>query len=76
MFDVLIFAFTNVTFCGFYFLSMISLPEIKVQRLAVKLTSKAEKLVKQGHPWVFDKSIIKLSKEGKAGSIVHNRTFS
>lgn len=48
---------------------MISLPEITTQRLAIKLTTKAEKLVKQGHPWVFEKSIVKISKEGKPGDL-------
>ncbi len=37
--------------------------------LAVKLTAKAEKIIKKGHPWVFSDSIIKLNKEGEAGDI-------
>lgn len=48
---------------------MIVLPNIKTQRLAVKLRPKAEKLVKQGHPWVFEDSIAKLNKQGNAGDI-------
>lgn len=48
---------------------MIDLPEINTQRLAVKLTATAEKLVKQGHPWVFDNSIVKINKEGNAGDL-------
>ncbi|MFT5891524.1 MAG: 23S rRNA (cytosine1962-C5)-methyltransferase [Dokdonia sp.] len=48
---------------------MIALPTIKTQRIAVKLKSNAEKLVKQGHPWVFEDSIVKQNKEGKAGDI-------
>ena len=48
---------------------MISLPKIHTQRLAVKLTVRAEKLVKKGHPWVFEKSIVKISKEGKPGDL-------
>ena len=48
---------------------MITLPTIKTQRIAVKLKSNAEKLVKQGHPWVFEDSIAKQNKEGKAGDI-------
>lgn len=49
---------------------MIDFPEIKTQRLAIKLTSNAEKLVKKGHPWVFENSIVKISKEGKSGDLV------
>ncbi len=48
---------------------MIDLPKIKTQRLAIKLTLRAEKLVKQGHPWVFENSISKQSKDGKAGDL-------
>lgn len=48
---------------------MIFLPHIQTQRLAIHLKSTAEKLVKQGHPWVFEESISKISKEGKAGDI-------
>lgn len=48
---------------------MIKLPEITTKRLAVKLTPNAEKLVKQGHPWVFEKSITTIKKEGNAGDL-------
>ncbi len=48
---------------------MIDLPVIKTQRLAIKLKSTAEKLVKQGHPWVFEDSIAKQNKEGKTGDV-------
>ncbi|WP_405211982.1 class I SAM-dependent rRNA methyltransferase [Dokdonia sp. Asnod2-E02] len=48
---------------------MIDLPKIETKRLAVKLNARAEKLVKQGHPWVFDNSIAKLNKEGQAGDL-------
>ncbi len=37
--------------------------------LAVKLKTAAEKAVKQSHPWVFSKGIIKTNKKGKAGDI-------
>lgn len=37
--------------------------------LAVKLKTAAEKAVKQSHPWVFSKGIIKINKKGKAGDI-------
>lgn len=48
---------------------MQKLPNITPNRLAVKLKANAEKLVKQGHPWVFTDSIAKLNKEGRAGDI-------
>lgn len=37
--------------------------------LAVKLRPAAEKIVKQGHPWIFSESIEKINKEGKAGDL-------
>lgn len=46
------------------------LPEISTKTLAVKLTATAEKLVKQGHPWIFTDSIVKCNKEGATGDIV------
>lgn len=48
---------------------MINLPHIPTQRLAIKLKPTAEKLVKQGHPWIFSDSILKISKDGKAGDL-------
>lgn len=48
---------------------MQKLPNITPQRLAVKLKANAEKLVKQGHPWIFTDSIAKLNKEGRSGDI-------
>ena len=48
---------------------MIALPHIPTQRLAVKLKPAAEKLVKQGHPWVFSNSIHKINKAGRAGDL-------
>lgn len=48
---------------------MIDFPNIQTKRLAVKLKSKAEKYVKQGHPWIFEDSITKINKQGNAGDI-------
>jgi 23S rRNA (cytosine1962-C5)-methyltransferase len=48
---------------------MQNLPEIKPQRLAVKLRPAAEKAVRQAHPWVFESGIAKVSKEGKGGDL-------
>lgn len=39
------------------------------QRLAIKLSKAGERSVRSGHPWIFDKAITKLSKEGAAGDI-------
>lgn len=37
--------------------------------IAIKLRPAAEKIVKQGHPWIFSESIEKINKEGKAGDL-------
>ncbi len=47
----------------------ISFPNLKPERLAVKLSVAGERSVRSGHPWLFSKSILKLNKEGKAGDI-------
>ena len=44
-------------------------PTDSIQRLAVKLKAKSESFVRQGHPWIFESSIVKINKEGKAGDI-------
>ncbi|WP_369899381.1 class I SAM-dependent rRNA methyltransferase [Aquimarina sp. AD1] len=44
-------------------------PQINTQRLAIKLKPSAEKMVKRGHPWVFENSIIKQSNKGNAGDL-------
>ena len=48
---------------------MIDLPKIETNKIAFKLTQKAEVLVKKGHPWVFDQSITKQSIDGKSGDL-------
>lgn len=48
---------------------MIDFPEIPVNKIAFKLKPNAEILVKKGHPWIFDNSIIKQNKEGKSGDL-------
>ena len=53
------------------------LAPITTKRLAVKVKSKAEKMIRQGHPWVFESSITKLKPaEGKAGdlAIIYGQT--
>lgn len=44
-------------------------PNHTVQRLAVKLKSKSETFLRQGHPWIFESSILKINKDGQAGDI-------
>ncbi len=39
------------------------------KNLAVKLTSKGEHYVQQGHPWVFSESIIKINSDAKTGDL-------
>lgn len=48
---------------------MEALPALTPNRLAIKLRPAAEKAVRQGHPWIFESGIAKVSKEGKAGDI-------
>lgn len=48
---------------------MQQLPKITPNRLAIKLKANTEKLVKQGHPWIFTDSIAKQNKDGRAGDI-------
>ncbi len=44
-------------------------PFIETKRLAIKLKPSAEKMVKQGHPWIFENSILKQNTDGKAGDL-------
>ncbi len=44
--------------------------EIKYRRLASKLTANGEKYVQQGHPWVFNDSIVKINDDAKTGDLV------
>ena len=48
---------------------MIKFPEIKVNRIAIKLSSASERMVKKGHPWIFEKGIVKESQGAKAGDL-------
>lgn len=40
------------------------------KRLAVKLNSKGEQFVMQGHPWVFSNNITKIKDDAKSGDLV------
>ncbi|MDH7445582.1 class I SAM-dependent rRNA methyltransferase [Aquimarina sp. 2201CG14-23] len=44
-------------------------PDITTQRLAIKLRPAGEKMVKKGHPWVFENSIAKQNVKGNAGDL-------
>lgn len=44
-----------------------NLPNITSAKLAIKLRPSVEKIVRSGHPWVFDKGIVKQNAEGKPG---------
>lgn len=48
---------------------LIELPNIPTTKIAFKLKSGAETLVKKGHPWVFENSIVKQNKEGNSGDL-------
>jgi len=41
----------------------------EIQRLAIKLSKAGERSLRSGHPWIFEKAITKVSKEGNAGDI-------
>ena len=41
----------------------------KPKRLAVKLNSKGEQFVMQGHPWVFSNNIVKIKDDAKSGDL-------
>lgn len=48
---------------------MIEFPKIATNRIAIKLSSASERMVKKGHPWVFEKGIVKESPGAKAGDL-------
>ncbi|PSR11461.1 MAG: class I SAM-dependent rRNA methyltransferase [Bacteroidetes bacterium] len=45
-------------------------PIIPQDRLAIRLKPAAERMTRKEHPWVFEASITKQNKEGKAGDLV------
>lgn len=40
-----------------------------IQRIAIKLKPAAERMVKKGHPWIFEGGIVKQSQAGTAGDL-------
>ena len=47
----------------------IDLPEISKKRIAVRVTSAAERAIRSGHPWIFENAIAHQSHQGKAGDL-------
>ncbi len=45
------------------------LPEPSVKNIAVRVKPAAERAIRQGHPWVFEESIVKQSHLGNAGDL-------
>ncbi len=41
----------------------------KPQTIAVKLSAKGERSLRQGHPWIFDQNILKTNKSPKPGDV-------
>ncbi len=50
--------------------SMKYVEDIDIKRLAVKLRPSGERMVKKGHPWIFEDSIVKQNIKGRAGDLV------
>lgn len=48
---------------------MTQLPNISPERIAIKVKTAVEKVIRQGHPWLFEQAITKQNKAGKAGDI-------
>jgi 23S rRNA (cytosine1962-C5)-methyltransferase len=48
---------------------MFEFPSKEVSRIAIRLKPAAERMVKKGHPWVFDQGITKQNKTGQAGDL-------
>lgn len=45
------------------------LPEIPTKRIAIKVRPSVNKIIKKGHPWVFEDAIEKQNIEGAAGDV-------
>lgn len=49
--------------------SLANLPRPSEKRIAIHVTPASERVLRNGHPWVFDQAIRKQSHEGKAGDL-------
>ncbi len=47
----------------------IDLPKISKKRIALRVTSAAERAIRSGHPWVFENAIAHQSHQGKVGDL-------
>src|SRR5689334_13773412 len=50
-------------------LSLPALPRPADKRIALRVAAPAERALRQGHPWVFDQSIIEQSHSGVPGDL-------
>lgn len=50
-------------------LSLSDLPHPSAKRIALRVAAPAERAIRQGHPWVFDQSIIEQSHSGVPGDL-------
>lgn len=48
---------------------MLKLPTPSEKRIALRVTSAAERAIKRGHPWLFESAIISQNHAGKAGDL-------
>ncbi|MCB0236133.1 MAG: class I SAM-dependent rRNA methyltransferase, partial [Anaerolineae bacterium] len=46
-----------------------TLPAPAERRLAVRVTRQAQQALRQGHPWLFDRSIVSQSAAGQPGDL-------
>jgi len=49
--------------------SLSQLPSPSAKRIAMRISSPAERALRQGHPWVFDQSIIEQNHKGASGDL-------
>lgn len=51
------------------FPTLSNLPKPSTQRIALRVSAEAEKIIRQGHPWVFDQSILEQSHRSLPGDL-------
>ena len=49
--------------------SLSQLPSPSAKRIALRISPAAERALRQGHPWIFDQSIIEQSHKGAPGDL-------
>lgn len=64
---------------GFDPLRLPDLPEPDERRIAIRISLQAERVLRRGHPWLYDQAITSQSHEGKPGDLAvifdHQRKF-